>query len=258
MLRFSIAFSLLIAILLSGCGSKNLLQESYVVKERDAHQKKYHATKNYFNGRFEYRIRPHDRIAIKVYKHGELSGSGILVDSRGNVLLPLLHTVHLAGLTQGQASRKLTALYGRYIKRSFAHVETQSKHAYVIGEVRSPGVVPLPNEEMPLLSLIATRGGFRDTANRAKILVLRSVGRGTRADVVDLTNLTSLSYAGMMIHPNDIVYIVPTGLKNFQVNILPVFQMAASMMSPFAILKSLGGSSGGTTIIPSSNNLPAQ
>ncbi len=238
-LRFSIAFPLMIALLLSGCGSKNLLQESYIVKQRDAHQKKYHSHKNYFNKRFEYRIRPHDRLSIKVYKHGELSGSGILVDSRGDVLLPLLHTVHLAGLTQGQASRKLTALYGRYIKRSFTHVETQSKHAYIIGEVRSPGVVPLPNEEMPLLSLIATRGGFRDTANRAKILVLRSVGRGTRADVVDLTNLTSLSYAGMMIHPNDIVYIVPTGLKNFQVNILPIFQMAATIISPFAMVQGI-------------------
>ena len=237
--RFSIAFLLMIAFLLSGCGSKNLLQDSYVVKERDAHQKKYHATKNYFNGRFEYRIQPHDRIAVTVYNHPELSSKGLLVDASGNAMLPLLNTVRLGGLTQPQASRKLRGLYRRYLKRSSVQLEVINKRAFVVGEVRSPGPIPLTNEQMPLLSAIATRGGFRDTANRSRIVILRAVGRGTRADVVDLTNLTSLSYAGMMIKPNDVIYVAPTALKDFQLNILPIFQMATTVMSPFAAYKTL-------------------
>ena len=237
--RFSIAFSLLITLLLSGCGSKNLLQESYVVKKRDAHQKKYHATKNYFNGRFEYRIQPHDRISVAVYNHPELSGKGLLIDASGRAMLPLLNTVHFGGLTQPQASRKLRRLYSRYLKRASVQLEVINKRAFVVGEVRSPGPIPLTNEQMPLLSAIATRGGFRDTANRSKIVILRAVGRGTRADVVDLTNLTSLSYAGMMIKPNDIIYVAPTAMKDFQLNILPIFQMATTIMSPFAYYKTL-------------------
>jgi len=231
--------SLLFAFFFTGCGSKNLLQDSYIVKQRDAHQKKYHSTKNYFNGRFEYRIQPHDRLNIIVYDHPEMSTKGALVDSGGNIILPLLHTVHLGGLTQPQASRKLRSLYARYLKHPSVQVETINKRAYVVGEVRYPGPVKLDNEQMPLLSAIATRGGFRDTANRSKIVVLRSVGRGTRADVVDLTNLTSLSYAGMMIRPNDIIYVAPTGLKDFQLNILPIFKMATTIMSPFAYYKSI-------------------
>ena len=237
--RFTIAFPLVIALLLSGCGSKNLLQESYVVKERDAHQKKYHTTNNYFNGRFEYRIQPHDRISIAVYNHPELSGKGLLIDASGHAMLPLLNTVRLGGLTQPQASRKLRRLYGRYLKRASVQLEVINKRAFVVGEVRSPGSIPLTNEQMPLLSAIATRGGFRDTANRSKIVILRAVGRGTRADVVDLTNLTSLSYAGMMIKPNDIIYVAPTAMKDFQLNILPIFQMATTIMSPFAYYKTL-------------------
>ena len=229
----------LLALFLGGCASKNLLEDSNVVKQRDAHQKKYHATKKYFNGRFEYRIQPHDRINVLAYGHPEMSTKGALVDSRGNIILPLLSSVHVAGLTQPQASRKLQRLYARYLKRPSIQVETINKRAFVVGEVRSPGPVPLTNEQMPLLSAIATRGGFRDTANRSKIVILRSVGRGTRADVVDLTNLTSLSYAGMMIKPNDIIYVAPTSLKNFQLNILPIFKMASTIMSPFAYYKTL-------------------
>jgi len=237
--RFVFLISLFFLFLLNGCGSKNLFQESYVVQERDAHQKKYHSTKNYFNGRFEYRIQPHDRLNVTVYSHPEMSTKGALVDSNGNIILPLIRTVHLGGLTQPQASRKLLRLYARYLKHPSIQVETINKRAFVVGEVRSPGPVSLTNEQIPLLSAIATRGGFRDTANRSKIVILRSVGRGTRADVVDLTNLTSLSYAGMMIRPNDIVYVAPTGLKDFQLNILPIFKMATTIMSPFAYYKSL-------------------
>jgi polysaccharide export outer membrane protein len=222
---------------LTGCGSKNILADSYVVKERDAHQKQYHSKRNYFPGRFEYRIQPHDRLVVAVYKHPELSGKGLLVDSRGNVILPLINTVHLGGLTQPQASRKVQRLYSRYLKHASVQVESLDKKAYVVGEVRTPGPVPLPNEQTALLQAIATRGGFLDTANRAKIVVLRNVGKQTRADVVDLTNLTSLSYAGMMIRPGDIIYVAPTAMKNIEVNILPIFKIASTVMSPFALFK---------------------
>jgi len=220
--RILLYLSLTFTLLLTGCSSKNLLEDSSVVNERDAHQKKYHATKNYFNGRFEYRIQPHDRLSIVTYAHSELSGKGLLLDSAGNAMLPLLNSEHLAGLTQPQASRKLTRLYSRYLKHANVQVEVINKRAYVVGEVRRPGPIPLTNEQIPLLSAIATSGGFLDTSNRSKVVVLRNVGRGTRADVVDLTNLTSLSYAGMMVKPNDIVYVAPTSLKNFQLNITAI------------------------------------
>ncbi len=234
-----IAFSFLITFFLSGCGSKNILADSYVVKERDAHQKQYHAKKNYFNGRFEYRIQPHDRINVLVYNHPELSSKSLLIDSKGNAILPLLNTVRLGGLTQPQASQKLRQLYSRYLKKASVNVETINKRAYVVGEVRSPGAIPLPNEQTALLQAITERGGFLNTANRAKIVILRNLGRQTRADVVDLTNLTSLSYAGMMIRPGDVVYIAPTSMKNFEVNIGRIFQIASYMMSPFAYYKTL-------------------
>jgi len=234
-----VLFILTIALWINGCGSQTILADSYVVKERDAHQKKYHATKNYFNGRFEYRIQPHDRLSIDVFQEPDLTAKGILVDSRGNVILPLLNTVRLGGLTQPQASRKLTRLYARYLKHPSVRVESLDKRAYVVGEVGSPGALPLPNEQTALLQAIAERGGFKDTANRARIVVMRNVGKGSRADVVDLTNATSLSYAGMMIRPGDIVYVPPTSMKNFEVNIGRIFKIASYVLSPFAYYKDI-------------------
>jgi len=114
--RFFVLSFFILALFLGGCASKNLLEDSNVIKQRDAHQKKYHTTKNYFNGRFEYRIQPHDRINVLAYGHPEMSTKGALVDSRGNIILPLLRSVHVAGLTQPQASHKLQHLYARYLR----------------------------------------------------------------------------------------------------------------------------------------------
>jgi polysaccharide export outer membrane protein len=245
MQKVAILLSFIILILITGCGSRNILADSYIVKERDAHQKQYHSKRNYFPGLFEYRIQPHDRLQIQVYNHPELSTGtdqrvgGILVDAGGNVILPLLNSVHLAGLTQPQASRKLRSLYSRYLKHASVQVESLDKKAYVVGEVKSPGIVKLPNEQTALLQAIAERGGFNDTANRAKIVVLRNVGKKTKADVVDLTNLTSLSYAGMIVHPGDVIYVAPTSMKNFEVNIGQIFKIASYVLSPFAYYKAL-------------------
>jgi polysaccharide export outer membrane protein len=224
---------------LSGCGSKNILADSTVIQHKESVHLPRQAQRKHFNGRFEYRIRPHDRLAIDVYREPDLTAKGILVDSRGNVILPLLNTVHLGGLTQPQASRKLTRLYARYLKHPSVRVESLDKRAYIVGEVGSPGALPLPNEQTALLQAIAARGGFKDTANRARIVIMRNVGRGAQADMVDLTNATSLSYAGMMIRPGDIVYVPPTSMKNFEVNIGRIFKIASYVLSPFAYYKNL-------------------
>jgi len=238
-MRYFVTLSVLLVFLFTGCGSKNILADSYAVKERDAHQKEHHSKRNYFPGRFEYRIQPHDRLQVTVYNHPELSSKNLLVDARGNAILPLLNTVHLGGLTQPQASHKLHALYDRYLRQASVNVEVLDKRAYVVGEVKVPGVVKLPNEQTALLQAIAERGGFTDTANRAKIVILRDMKNRTRADVVDLTNLTSLSYAGMMIRPGDVIYVAPTSMKNFEVNLGRVFQLASTILSPFAYYKSI-------------------
>jgi polysaccharide export outer membrane protein len=239
-MRTYITYPLLfLAFALTGCGSKNILADSSVIQHKESVHLPRQARHNYSNGRFEYRIQPHDRLAIAVYNHPELSGKGILVDARGNIILPLINTVRIGGLTQPQASQKLRRLYSRYLKRASVSVESLDKRAYVVGEVRTPGVIPLPNEQTALLQAIAARGGFRDTANRTKIIVMRNVGKGSRADVVDLTNLTSLSYAGMMIRPGDIVYVPPTSMKNFEVNIGRIFQIASYVLAPFAYYKTL-------------------
>ena len=201
---------------------------------------------------FEYKIRPYDRMSIIIYKHPELSSinpsyaqaeRGLLIDSKGDIRLPLIKRIHLVGLTQPEAEEALTNAYKFYLKNPDIHIEIINKRAFVIGEVNRPGEIILTNEQLPLLQLLATAGDLTDEANRASILILRAQNASkVRAQVVNLTNAHSIINANLMIRPNDIVYVMPNNMKAFntRVNeIKPIFQLISNILQPFVNIKFL-------------------
>ena len=233
---------MLIALLsLSGCASKALFEESHIVQAQEARntQQQPHV---YRNARFEYRIAPHDRVQITVFNHPELStasaegmnsANGILVDSAGRIHLALIGSVHIGGLTQPRAARKIQSLYGHYLKKSSVQLEVLNKRAFVAGEVKNPGVVKLPNEQTALLQAITEVGGFTDAADKERIFLIRKSGRGSRVAIIDLTNPASLSHATMMIRPNDILYVTPSKMKSIALPAASIFKLVADALLPF-------------------------
>lgn len=203
------------------------------------------------NVQFDYKIQPHDRVSIVVYKHPELSTSninrpqerGILVNAKGDLRIPLIKSVHVAGLTQTEAEEALSTALSTYIKSPDVQLEVMNQRAYVIGEVKNPGEIPLENERLTLLQAIAKSGDLTDTANRKSILIFRGGDTAkVHTSVVNLTDVNSLRTANLMIKPNDIVYVMPNGMKAFNVGvneISPVFRLVGNILQPFVSIKYL-------------------
>jgi Polysaccharide biosynthesis/export protein len=59
-----------------------------------------------------YILSPNDQVGVEVFGEDDLRTLGRL-NAEGNLSVPLIGSVHLAGLTLGQASTKLTDLFGR-------------------------------------------------------------------------------------------------------------------------------------------------
>lgn len=240
---------LLILGLLSlyGCSTK----DDYILLNKAQSSQKSLVT-NLKNVDFEYKIQPHDRISIIVYKHPELSSinptyaqteRGLLIDSKGDIRLPLIKKIHLAGLTQPEAEKKLSNAYAVFLKEPDIHIEVINKRAYVIGEVQRPGEISLENEQLPLLQMLARAGDLTDHANRKSILIMRKTGHTQiTSQIVDLTSVNSIISANLMIKPNDIVYVMPNGMKAFNTNvneISPIFQLVSNILQPFVNIKFL-------------------
>ncbi|MBU1667756.1 polysaccharide export protein [bacterium] len=204
------------------------------------------------NVQFEYKILPHDRLSVNVYKHPDLSTTnmnimqleqGILVNSKGDIRLPLIRNIHVAGLTQTEAEATLTNAFRTYLKQPDVQIEVLNKRAYIVGEVNTPGEIPLVNERLTLLQMLAKAGDIKDTANRKSILILRGGGTAkVHTEIVNLTDVNSIRTANLMIKPNDIVYVMPNDMKAFNTRVNeidPIFNLISHVLTPFVSIKFL-------------------
>jgi len=199
------------------------------------------------NQKIEYRILPHDRLAINVYKYPELTSSslaaGILVDSSGYITLPLIHRIKIAGLTQTQAARLLERKYKTYLTDPTLNLEVLNKRIYVLGEVKTPGVVKLDKEKMTMIEALAFSGGFTDSAVRDNIIVISHNAQNQMTmRKIDMTNFNTIHLSNMMIKPNDIIYIQPNGWKQFNVaatDITSVLTPLTQVLGTYASIKYL-------------------
>ncbi len=107
----------------------------------------------------------------------DIGGSfGILPD--GTSSLPLLGSVQLTGLTIGQASRWLSSLYGKQLKRPQLYltlITPRPVKVSIIGEVEKPGLYPLPPFSTPV-SAIQQAGGITVNSDIRKVTLRRQAG----------------------------------------------------------------------------------
>ena len=84
-----------------------------------------------------------------------------------------------------QLQRRLAESLREYVSNPVVTVmvvEVADRVVYVMGEVNTPGAVPLKGS-MTVLQALAVAGGFKDFANKGGIKVLRKVG-GDRVETI--------------------------------------------------------------------------
>lgn len=236
-----------VALMLVGCssdGEYKLLQTEHMVEN-----------KNISDRSIEYRILPQDRLEVMLYKDPNqeammgvselgqrLRTKGVLVDTAGNIRLPLLGKVKVAGLSQSRAADKLTSLYKKYLNTPSVYIEVLNKRLFVLGEVNKPGPVAIDKEKMTLFEALAFVGDLKDSAVRTNIIILSNTKHGMQMRRVDLTHFDTMNYAKLMLRPNDIVYVQPDDWKEYKVaagNFVSPFETIAKIAAPFVSLKYL-------------------
>ncbi len=202
---------------------------------------------------YQYKIKPQDRLNITIFNHPELSSvinnttngtnlQGTLVYPDGTINLPLIGKVKIAGLTEEQASEKLTKLYAQYIKKPFVQVDDVSKKIYVLGEVNHPRVIYMSQDTISLIEAISDSGGFTDKAKRSEIKIISGNWNHPTMTIVDLTKLSPKDLNKLVLKPNEIVYVTPIKSKPLDIRILgiqPVIDFVNSILSGMVNVKTL-------------------
>jgi polysaccharide export outer membrane protein len=118
---------------------------------------------------------------VEVYKDAQLSQS-LQVRPDGKVTMPLIGDLAASGLTPIELRDQIATALREYVTNPVVTVivvETVAPTVFVMGEVTSPGSIPL-HQPITVLQALAMAGGFKDFANVKDIRVLRRTSRGVR------------------------------------------------------------------------------
>jgi len=144
----------------------------------------------------------------------ETPSNTFLVDSKGDVAIPILGKVQLAGFNREDAEKALSEKLKELIKTPVVQVRIFNFMVSVLGEVKIPGYIKIVNNKANLFEVLAMAGDLTTNADRSEIIIWREENNERKEYLVDLTSKSIFSSPVFLVKQNDLIYVRPnkTGL----------------------------------------------
>jgi polysaccharide export outer membrane protein len=158
-----------------------------------------------------YKLGINDVIKIQVYENPDLTVS-VPVSPLGTIRFWLLGEVQVQGLTVPEAESRLAAALkkGGYIKSPQVMISVEnyrSRQVSILGRVAKPGKLPIDQEVITLLDVVAMAGGLQDDA-ADHITLIRKNGTTSTKQSIDMYALFNGSIENNVpINPGDLIVV---------------------------------------------------
>jgi polysaccharide biosynthesis/export protein len=163
-----------------------------------------------------------------------------LVRNNGYVSLPMIGDVHLEGHTLYEADSILAIRFSRFYEGVFVISRLMNKRVVVLGPSPIGGkVIPLENENMNLVEVIALYGGILDNGKAHNIRLIRGDLKNPNVSIIDLSTIDGMKRASLDVQPNDIIYIEPVRklwLESFK-DVSPILSLLLSSITILVLLR---------------------
>jgi polysaccharide export outer membrane protein len=145
-----------------------------------------------------YRLGAGDRLTVRVAGEEDLTND-YLVDGSGNISMPYIQTVHVAGLSAPETEKVLASrLRAGYLRNPSVSVQvTTSRPFFILGEVNTAGSFPY-QANMTVQNAVALAGGYSPRGNQGDVLITRRNVEGTQTFKVPVTT---------QVYPGDVVFV---------------------------------------------------
>jgi len=239
---------ILLIVTLSSC---SLRQQQLLFKERGSNPDSLSAAlKNSGNGTSDYRIRSQDILQIRNLQNIKYiveeiptttssssfnttitsQGQTYQVEDDGNVALPVIGRIHVAGLTRTEAMKLIEDTYRKdVLKDPIIDLKIINLKITLLGEVKSQGNYPLLKDKTNLVEMIGEAGGLTERANEKNIKIIRGDPKNPQITEVDLSKTGTLADPRLILQNNDIIYIAENKravkndqLQSFNTTVQPV------------------------------------
>ena len=166
-------------------------------------------------------LSPGDKISVSIWGHEDLSigsinspymtdeetGRWVILDKEGEVNLPKIGRVNLAGYNVKEAGYFLEELYARHVHNPVVNVRVLNHFVTILGEVNKPGKYKIDNEEVSLIEILGEAEGYTRYAKMDEVQLIRNVNGKSVKFPIDFTGMGSLHTTNAILNPDDIVYV---------------------------------------------------
>jgi len=162
---------------------------------------------------------------------------GYLVNSDGNIEMPMLGTVTAAGLTKKQLKENITKaiLATKLLKEPIVEIRYINFEVTVLGEVTNPSVISVPSEQISLVKALGLAGDLTIYGKRENVLLIREEDGKRTTRHINLNSVDFLNSPYYYLKPNDVIYVEPSKAKiattNRSQQIIPIVLSGVSIIA---------------------------
>ncbi len=159
-----------------------------------------------------------DVLSIQVINFPELNVPQATVPSDGNITVPVLGSLPVAGRTTAQVARTLTTKWSEYVVSPLVTVTlTQRRHqsVQIYGSVTHAQTVEY-RPDLHLMEALAEAGGASETGDLSQVAVTHKNGVIQTADLSDPQTAGGTAQ-DLALAPDDVIYVPP---RHMQISVL--------------------------------------
>ena len=158
---------------------------------------------------------PNDMATVTTTVSGHQEAGGYLVDNHGNVQLPLLGSLHIAGLTKTVLRDTIQYLLKerQLLTDPVVTIRYLNYEVTVVGEVGKPTVINVPNEKISLLKALGMAGDITIYGKKEQVLLIREQSGKRILKRLNLNTAGFIHSPYYYLQPGDIVYVEPNRHK---------------------------------------------
>lgn len=166
--------------------------------------------------------------------------NGFSIDLDGEVRLPIIGTVKLAGKNLIEAQETIEKELHKFFEPGTvkAKVSFPGINIKVIGDVRRPGRYVFMRNYVTIIDALVEAGDIDFVGNRKEVEIIRMTANGYVFKTLDLTDRKVLASADIFLEPNDIINVKPLPAKSWGIGTTG-FQTFTGVLSVVSTLLTL-------------------
>lgn len=176
-------------------------------------------------------------------KQPQLQQQSYVVDSQGNITMPVIGKLHVAGLTVDQLQKEVEKEVAKTVKDPVVIVRLLNGTVSIGGEVRSPKTITMNRNRMTILDALAASGDLTEYGERSNVLVYREKDGKREVARIDLNSSDVFTSPYFYLQPNDYVYVAPNNVRQqnskYNTNNAYKLQVASIIVSTASVIASL-------------------